>query len=85
MSKITVYSRRFCSYCTAAKSLLESHKFEFEEINLDEDPELAQQVMQQARMRTVPIITVGDTTVGGFRELYSAINGGDFADLVDAN
>jgi glutaredoxin 3 len=84
MPKIIVYSRRFCGYCTAAKSLLESQNYEFEEINLDTDPDLAQRVMLKAGMRTVPIITVGDTTVGGFRELYSAINGGDFAELVAA-
>ena len=84
MPTITIYSRRFCGYCTAAKSLLESQGYPFEVVNLDEDPELAQRVMEKTRMRTVPIITVGEHTVGGFRELYSAINGGDFADLLDA-
>lgn len=82
MPEIKIYSRRFCSYCTAAKSLLESQGYEFTELNLDEDPDLAESVMLAAGMRTVPIITVGDQPVGGFRELYSAINGGEFADLV---
>ena len=84
MATITIYSRRFCGYCTAAKSLLESKGYSFEEVNLDENPELALQVMEKSRMRTVPIITVGEQTVGGFRELYSAINSGDFADMLDA-
>lgn len=83
MPDIKIYSRRFCSYCTAAKSLLESQGYEFTEVSLDEDPELAQKVMLAAGMRTVPIIAVGEHIVGGFRELYSAINGGEFADLVD--
>jgi len=82
MQDIKIYSRRFCGYCTAAKSLLESQGYEFTELNLDEDPELAQKVMLASGMRSVPIITVGEQTVGGFRELYSAINGGDFAALV---
>jgi len=82
MTQITVYSRRFCGYCTAAKSLLEDGGYAYEERNLDTDPELAEKVMLKTGMRTVPIITVGEHTVGGFRELYSAINGGEFADLV---
>lgn len=84
MQEIIIYSRRFCSYCTAAKSLIESQGYNYREVSLDEDPDLAQTIMSAARMRTVPIITVGDETVGGFRELYSAINDGEFADLVGA-
>ena len=84
MQEIIIYSRRYCSYCTAAKSLIESHGYDYREVNLDENPELAQTVMSAARMRTVPIITVGGETVGGFTELYSAINGGEFSELVGA-
>lgn len=84
MPTIIVYSRRYCGYCTAAKSLLQSQGYTYQEINLDESPQLALEVMARTGMRTVPIITVGEHTVGGFRELYSAINGGDFAELLES-
>lgn len=85
MPEIIVYSRRFCAYCTAAKSLLQSKDYPFREISLDEEPELAQQVMERAGQRTVPQIFVGDHSVGGFQELYVAINSGEFENLVDSD
>ena len=82
MQKTTVYSRKFCSYCTAAKSLLREAGYEFEEISLDADPEKAATVMGSSGMRTVPIILLGEKTLGGFRELYAAMNSGKFADMM---
>ena len=67
MPEITVYTRRFCAYCTAAKSLLQSNGYEFAEVNLDQDPQ----------------IFVGETSVGGFQELHAAINSGEFAELME--
>ena len=40
---IKVYTRRTCSYCVAAKQLLRSKGVEFEEIGLDNDPQLLQE------------------------------------------
>lgn len=82
MPKITLYSRKFCGYCTAAKSLLSEAGYEFEEISLDTDPEKAAEIMGISGMRTVPIIMIGERTLGGFRELYSAMNRGEFADMM---
>jgi len=82
MPTITIYSRRVCGYCNAAKQLLASNDYEYEEISLDENPELMQEVMLKSRQRTVPQIFVGDHSVGGFRELYQMINNGEFASLM---
>ncbi|MCI5107199.1 MAG: glutaredoxin family protein [Pseudomonadales bacterium] len=85
MPEITVYTRRFCSYCTAAKSLLQSNGYEFVEVNLDQDPDLAVRIVEKSGQRTVPQIFVGETSVGGFQELHAAISNGDFADLAGAD
>lgn len=82
---ITVYTRRLCAYCTAAKQLLDTQGFDYEEINLDSDPDLALQVMQRSGQRTVPQIFVGEQSVGGFQELYQKINSGEFATLLENN
>jgi glutaredoxin 3 len=79
---ITVYTRRFCGYCGAAKQLLESHDYQYAEVSLDNDPEQLEQVMLKANQRTMPQIFVADRSVGGFRELYQQINSGEFAELV---
>ncbi len=83
MPEITVYTRRFCAYCTAAKSLLQSNGYEFAEVNLDQDPELALEILEKSGQRTVPQIFVGETSVGGFQELHAAINSGEFAELME--
>ena len=82
MPSIRIYTRRFCAYCTAAKSLLAQHDYPFEEISLDEHPDLTAEVMQRSGQRTVPQIFVDETSVGGFRELHAMMNSGEFAGLV---
>ena len=36
---ITVYSKNLCGYCDMAKDYLKKNGFEFEEINVDSNPE----------------------------------------------
>lgn len=82
---ITVYTRRLCAYCTAAKQLLDTQGFDYDEVNLDTDPDLALQIMQRSGQRTVPQIFVGEQSIGGFQELYQKINSGEFATLLEKN
>lgn len=84
MPPIRIYTRRFCAYCTAAKSLLTENGFSFEEISLNQHPELTTEVMQKSGQRTVPQIFVGETSIGGFRELHGMLASGEFADIVAA-
>lgn len=81
MHQITVYTRRFCSYCTAAKSLLQSQDYDYSEVSLDEDFDLAMEIMRKSGQRTVPQIFVGETSIGGFQELRASMTDGTFADL----
>jgi glutaredoxin 3 len=85
MPEITVYTRRFCTYCTAAKSLLQSNGYEFTEVNLDQDPDLALRIVEKSGQRTVPQIFVDETSVGGFQELHAALNNGEFANLAGSD
>lgn len=84
MPEITVYSRRICSYCTAAKQLLQSRGYEYREVNLDAHPELMADVMKRSGQRTVPQIFVGEKSVGGFTELREAMRSGTFEQLAGA-
>ena len=68
---ITVYTRRLCSYCVAAKQLLNQKGAAFQEVSLDNNPELLQQVMAKAGQRTVPQIWIGSFHVGGFTDLLA--------------
>lgn len=82
MTTITVYTRQLCGFCGAAKQLLTSQNYKYQEVSLDDEPELMEQVMQKSGQRTMPQIFVGDHSVGGFRELYKLINDDEFDSLV---
>jgi len=82
MREITLYSKNFCGYCTAAKELLRSKGYQFREINLEGDMAGMQEVMQRSGQRTLPQVFVGETPIGGYRELTAMLSNGDFQDLV---
>ncbi len=69
MGKIVIYTTTYCPYCRAAKNLLDQKGVDYEEINLTSDPELKAKTMRELGWRTVPIIVVNGTVVGGFTEL----------------
>lgn len=82
MANITVYTKNLCSFCSAAKQLLKSRNFPFDEVNMEGDTELMMKVTKESGQRTVPQIFVGDVSIGGYQELSAAVASGEFAELV---
>ncbi|HEX9903340.1 MAG TPA: glutaredoxin domain-containing protein, partial [Propylenella sp.] len=39
MARVTIYTRQFCGYCSAAKSLLSRRGVEFDEVDVTGAPE----------------------------------------------
>lgn len=68
---VVVYTTQICPYCVRAKQLLASKGAQYQEINLDQQPELRGEVMRKSGRRTVPQIWIGETHVGGFDELWA--------------
>lgn len=79
---VTVYSTTICAYCVRAKQLLKQKGVPYEDINLDQHPELRADVMKRSGRRTVPQIWVGDTHVGGFDELWALNRAGKLDPLL---
>ena len=67
---ITVYSKNNCPFCTQAKNLLSRKGVQFEEINIDIDPNAKRFIISEGH-RTVPqIYQDGKVLVeGGFQGL----------------
>jgi glutaredoxin 3 len=82
MTVIKIYTSRYCAYCSAAKHLLESKGYEFEEINIEGKQELRAEIMQESGQRTVPQIFVGEKSIGGYQELLAATSSGEFDALM---
>lgn len=57
---ITIYSKDYCPYCSAAKELISSLWFEYTEIDITDDPETFVKLRNASGMMTVPQIFVWD-------------------------
>jgi glutaredoxin 3 len=71
MPKVTIYTRRFCGYCTAAKSLLADRGVAFDEIDATGAPEKRNEMIERSGRFTFPQIFIGERHVGGCDELYA--------------
>jgi glutaredoxin 3 len=84
MSRVKVYSTRWCGYCVRAKALLASRGIEFEEVMLDQDPTFRQHVYELSGRTTVPLITVDGEPIGGYAELHALDSSGRLQELLAA-
>jgi glutaredoxin 3 len=71
MSKIEIYTRPGCGYCTHAKRLLSSKGLDFIEYDVYENPKYIKQLQERTSGRTYPQIFIEDASVGGFTELLA--------------
>lgn len=61
MEKITIYGTSWCVDCHRAKRFLRERGVEFEEVNIDEEPDAEELVMSvNEGRRKVPTIKVGE-------------------------
>lgn len=73
---IVMYSTDRCSFCVRAKALLQARGLEYEEINLERDPDGRQELARRTGMLSFPQILIDDELVGGFMELVAADRAG---------
>lgn len=81
-NKVTVYGNAICPYCGAARMLLTKKAVEFENIDVDVDPQKRVEMQQRSGSRSVPQIFIGDTHVGGFDELAALEMDGELDTLL---
>jgi glutaredoxin 3 len=70
VSRIRIYSTRWCGYCVRAKALLDGKGLEYEEILLDDDPGFRRSLQELTGGWTVPQILIDDVPIGGYTELW---------------
>ncbi len=85
MPAITIYTKSWCPYCSAAKKLLNEKGVEFTEIDIEKAPEARAEMIQKAKGRTtVPQIFIGEKHVGGCDDLYDLDDRGQLEPLLQA-
>jgi glutaredoxin 3 len=70
MTRITVYTTRWCGYCVRAKALLDSKGLSYDEISLDGDPAFRQTLLDLTGGWSVPQILIDEQPIGGYTELW---------------
>ena len=85
MRNVTIYTRQFCGYCSAAKHLLERKGVAYDEHDATFSKELRQEMIEKARGgSTFPQIFIGDTHVGGCDELHELERQGRLDAILEA-
>lgn len=85
MAEVTIYTRKFCGFCTAAKRLLEKKGVSYTEHDATFSAELRKEMVQRARGgSTFPQIFIGDVHVGGCDELHALERGGKLDGLLQS-
>jgi len=71
MQEVTIYTRKFCGFCTAAKKLLSSKNASFKEFDGTYDNSIRSEMIRKAGgASTFPQIFIGEEHVGGCDELH---------------
>lgn len=85
MPDVTIYTRQFCGYCSAAKRLLESKGVDYVEHDATFSPELKREMIQRSHGgMTFPQIFIGEFHVGGCDDLHALDRAGKLDPLLAA-
>ncbi len=85
MTKVEIYTKLFCPYCTHAKALLRSKGVEFEETDITMNPGKRAEMLDRAEGRTtVPQIFIDGRGIGGCDELVALDRAGELDPLLQA-
>jgi glutaredoxin 3 len=83
--RVHLYSTTRCAYCVAAKNLLRRRDIAFEEIDVTGDHEKRDWLVRvTGGHRTVPVIFIDDTPIGGYQELAALDGSGELARRLSA-
>ncbi len=84
MKNITVYTGPMCSYCDAAKRLLNKKNIPFKEINIAlEEGKMEEMLKKSNGMKTIPQIFIENSHIGGYDELRALENKGELDKLIN--
>ncbi|MBW2980414.1 glutaredoxin family protein [Candidatus Woesearchaeota archaeon] len=66
MPTVKVYSTPTCPWCHKAKDFLKENKIEFEDINVAENKEAADEMIKKSGQMGVPVIEIDGEMIVGF-------------------
>jgi glutaredoxin 3 len=79
---VVMYTTGWCPYCERSRKLLAAKNVNFEEINIESQPEKRAEMQTRSGRRTVPQIFIGDQHVGGCDDLHALEDAGKLDGLL---
>ena len=71
ITKVEIYTWKFCPFCIRAKALLNEKGVNFTEYSIDGDNDARTKMSERAGgLRTVPQIFINNKSIGGCDDLY---------------
>ena len=80
---IIIYTSNWCSYCNAAKHLLNELNLEYEEINIEEKNISRSKLQELSGGYTIPQISINGEFIGGYKELQQLHQNNKLMDLIN--
>lgn len=85
MADITIYTRKFCGYCSAAKALLNKKGANFTEFDGTFDTKIRNEMIRKSNgASTFPQIFINGNHVGGCDELHALDRAGKLDPMLAA-
>ena len=79
---IQIYTSNWCSYCNAAKNLLDELNISYQEINIEEKNISRSDLQDLSGGYTVPQISINGEFIGGYNELQSLYQNNKLLELI---
>tara|TARA_B100001250_G_C19248815_1_gene549810 strand:- start:99 stop:350 length:252 start_codon:yes stop_codon:yes gene_type:complete len=80
---IQIYTSNWCSYCNAAKNLLDKLEIDFNEINIEEKNISRVDLEQLSGGYTIPQICINGKFIGGYVELQDLYQKGKLLSMIN--
>jgi glutaredoxin 3 len=84
VTRIQIYTTRWCGYCVRARSLLDAKGIAYDEVSLDDDPGFRRNLFDLTGGWTVPQILIDGEPIGGYTELWRLDKSGALAEQLAA-
>ena len=68
MPKVKVYSTPTCPWCIKTKIFLKENNIEFENIDVSQSQEKAQELVEKSGQMGVPVVDIDGTMIIGFNQ-----------------
>lgn len=84
MAGVTLYTGSFCGYCEQVRALLARRGIPYDEVSVEDHPELREVLLAKSGRRTLPQVYVGGRYVGGATELLELDRSGELMRLIQS-